>query len=625
MTNSLFVVRGLLGLVIVFTVACSGSGGTDTADMETELSDLEFSDSESTGIENNPVESTEPPAPASALPDDDLTPLEDGPVEDNQDFADLSNDILIPPEAPTLEISASESQLNFEWEASSDDAVVSIIQNDRLSRETTVIASNFEPGVTTYTLDVSPLFFQWQSTEFILEVCESDDCLRSFSIPVDSLTNDTVARLEDSTPVAFDFFGASLSSAADGRVILIGSPGADATLDDSAVTDSFSTPDSGEVSLLFEVDNLWWPGAELQSNTAFDNAQFGFAIAADVNADNIVIGAPGDSHKEELAGSAFTFIRAGETWVQNSELLPGITRAFAQFGHAVAMSDDMQIIAVASPGDPNSSNDPFANDESLTDAGSVSIYRYDPFIDEWLFSDYLQADVKESGTRFGETLSMSDDGALLAVAAPGSMDGESQTNSGAVYLFELANSGGRQLQKISAESTIGSANTLSGQIAAGQIEFGANLSLSADASTLVIASVDRRIPPEQPGLDGDKPQTEVQIFRRDQAQEFQKSTSVIPSGDLGYQSELALSLAGNGELLATGVRNPSGEDNSVTIYQRVATDSETSAASNEQWVIVNSFEAPMSDAINFASSLTFSVSGERLFVGADGAGIVFVY
>ena len=148
--------------------------------------------------------------------------------------------------------------------------------------------------------------------------------------------------------------------------------------------------------MLFEVEDIWFPGAQLQSAIAFENAQFGFSIAADLNADNIVIGAPGDSHRAELAGSAYTFIRAGETWVQSSELQPGITRAFADFGHAVAMSDDRQIIAVAAPGDPNATNDPFSSDESLVNAGSVSIYRYDPFIDEWLFSDYLQTDFAET-------------------------------------------------------------------------------------------------------------------------------------------------------------------------------------------------------------------------------------
>ena len=583
----------------------------------------------------NPAEPADPLVPASALPEISSPPTEDNPTnlpaEESlvsegdstmveTDVADLSNDILIPPEAPALDISASTSQLNFEWEATSDDAVVSLIQNDRLSRETTVIASGFEPRVNTFTLPVSPLVFQWQSTEFILEVCEQGDCLRSFSIPVDTLTNDSIARLEDETPAAFDFFGATLSSAADGRIILIGTPGADVTLDDTLISDSFSTPDSGEVSLLFEVEDIWFPGAQLQSAIAFENAQFGFSIAADLNADNIVIGAPGDSHQEELAGSAYTFIRAGETWVQSSELQPGITRAFADFGHAVAMSDDRQIIAVAAPGDPNASNDPFSSDESLVNAGSVSIYRYDPFIDEWLFSDYLQTDFAESGARFGETLSMSADGSVLAVSAPGSVEGEEQTNIGSVYLFELANAGARQLQKFTAQSIPDSAGAATS--VTGAIEFGADLDLSADASTLIIASLDKRENPRQSGFDGEKPQTEIQIFQRNQALEFERMSSITPSGDHGKQSELSLAISGNGELIATGVLQSSGDNNSLSIHELKDTDSENS---NGQWVMINNFEQPLVGAINFGSSLTFAVGGDRLFVGADGAGVVFVY
>jgi len=354
--------------------------------------------------------------------------------------------------------------------------------------------------------------------------------------------------------------------------------------------------------------------------TAYENAQFGYSIAADLNADNIVVGAPGDSHQAELAGSAFTFIRAGETWIQNNELLPGIARSFAAFGHAVAMSDDQQIIAVASPGDPNASHDPFSTDESLINAGSVSIYRYDPFIDEWLFSDYLQAEFPESGARFGEALSMSDDGSVLAVSAPGSVEGDGQTSTGSVYLFELLNSGSQQLQKFTAQTSPVSTNATQEDVT-----FGSELSLSADASTLAIASLDKRIFAEQPGLNGnspEKPQSEIQIFRRNQTLQYEKAASITPSGDHGSQNQLSLAISASGDLLATGVLNPSGIGNSLSIHELLATDIESGTL---QWTMVNSFAQPQSGAINFASLLTFAGSGRRLFVGADGAGSVFVY
>ena len=98
----------------------------------------------------------------------------------------------------------------------------------------------------------------------------------------------------------------------------------------------------------------------------------------------------------------------------------------------------------------------------------------------------------------------------------------------------------------------------------------------------------------------------------------------IPSGDHGYQSEISLALSGDGGLLASGVLNPSGESNSLNIHQLIASDT---ATNNLQWLMINSFEQPLNGAINFASSLTFATDagGERLFVGADSAGIVFVY
>ena len=145
------------------------------------------------------------------------------------------------------------------------------------------------------------------------------------------------------------------------------------------------------------------------------------------------------------------------------------------------------------------------------------------------------------------------------------MNVEDQTNLGAVYLFELLNSGATQLQKFTAQTTPPVAGTTTAMT--GQIEFAANLSLSADASTLVVATVDRRVFPEQAGIDGEKPQTEIQIFRRNQALEYERSASITPSGDHGYQSEISLALSGDGGLLASGVLNPSGESNSLNIHQ----------------------------------------------------------
>jgi len=159
----------------------------------------------------------------------------------------------------------------------------------------------------------------------------------------------------------------------------------------------------------------------------------------------------------------------------------------------------------------------------------------------------------------------------------------------------------------------------------GEVTFGTELSLSADASTLAITFLDKRIFPEQPGFNGinpEKPQSEIQIFRRNLTFQYEKAASITPSGDHSSQTRLSLAISASGDLLATGLLNPSGNGNSLSIHQLLATDTENG---NVQWTMINSFAQPQSGAINFASSLTFAGTGRRLFVGADGAGSVFVY
>ncbi len=140
--------------------------------------------------------------------------------------------------------------------------------------------------------------------------------------------------------------------------------------------------------------------------------RFGWDV--DLNADTLVIGAPGQS---SMVGQAYVYERVGSSWVQVMTLngLPG--HAGDGFGTSVAISGDR--ILVGAPGD----------NQNGSQAGAVYAFRRGTSV--WVLDEVLRSPFTGPGDQFGFALDMDGDRAVI-----GAFSANTHIyNEGAAYVF----------------------------------------------------------------------------------------------------------------------------------------------------------------------------------------------
>lgn len=551
-------VKRLTGILLVSLLlsSCSGShsGGQDpVSNPETEL--------------------------GAANPSDD-DPQQ--PVEIN-----LEGDTLIPPPAPELNITAGSGTLNFSWMDAPAGSSVSLEEYNRSTRETRPVVEKFESGVTTYQLPVSVLTFDWQNIQYILSVCTESDCLRSYAQPVDHLRDRLSLMLHIEDASEFDLFASAINTTSNARLVASGSPGRD-------VPDPFTNEpvvDAGSVTLFFEVEGLWWHGATLTAEDPQYNTQFGSAIGLDQFGDTVVVGAP---YASGASGAVYVFERAGETWVQTQKLTPANNHAMARFGTSIAVSEDARTIVVGASGDANPSETQSTDmDEySSPDAGAAHIFRFDSASNDWLETGYIRSDGISANALFGARVSVDATAGTLVVSAPGEV--VDSTSTGALYIFDISQNDARLSQKLTRNAV------------SGTLDLGPGFALSANGSTL--ASSSRSLPPIGVSRVTDlrKPQTHINVYQKDDSGMFIDQATLTPAGVHGYESNAALSISDNGEMLATAISNEDSAGNSVTLYQM----------QSGSWESTNIFENPSAQTNEYGAKIKLSGEGSLLMVSA---------
>ena len=182
---------------------------------------------------------------------------------------------------------------------------------------------------------------------------------------------------------------------------------------------------------------------------------FGWSVA--MAGDRVAVGAPredsnavgvnvgGGDNSAADAGAVYVFQRTGTNWRIIAYLKAHNTGAGDQFGFSVAMERNR--IVVGAPGEDKFGlgvDSPGSNDAS-PDSGSAYIFDYLSVQNAWEQVAYLKATNTDIGDLFGSSVSV--DGDLVAVGAPGE-DGSSShvngsaltngaPNSGAVYTYSL--------------------------------------------------------------------------------------------------------------------------------------------------------------------------------------------
>lgn len=239
-------------------------------------------------------------------------------------------------------------------------------------------------------------------------------------------------------------------------------------------------------------------------------------------------------------------------------------------GFSIAMSKDGSIMAVGAPN----------NDAVPNDSGHVRVYR---LINQTWTQMGEDIDGAVANDFFGQAVSLSADGTILAVGAP-DHNYNAISNNGQVKIYRWNGTtwgSGEEINPLAHATTQ-------------NLNFGAALQLSDDGDTLVI------------GGRGYSTSTGVfYVYKYEEGAWTQKHMEFgQATGDaLGY----SVSISGDGLRVAGGANNPDGTSYVRTVYYKSLT---------QEWLPLGDYIESENPGDEFGFSIKFSRDGNRLAVGA---------
>jgi len=209
--------------------------------------------------------------------------------------------------------------------------------------------------------------------------------------------------------------------------------------------------------------NTWTQIGQVLTGGNNKSEEYGYAVDLSTDGQVIAIGAPGydDSVPDEHAGKVEVYEWSVDSWTKRATLETDDLED--QFGHAVSLSDDGSILAVGSK---------YGMIDTVYYGGDAHVYEWDPSLEEYeQIGGTIIADA--NCDQFGYRLSLSRDGKYLAIG--GYQNDENGDDSGHVKVYKYQNSDWKQL-----------GNDIYGQ--SEDSEFGHGVDISADGQTVVVGA-----------------------------------------------------------------------------------------------------------------------------------------
>lgn len=188
-----------------------------------------------------------------------------------------------------------------------------------------------------------------------------------------------------------------------------------AWLDDNA-----GGTDAGSAYVYVRTGNTWVEQAKLTASDGAAEDQFGRQVAID--GDTIVVGARQDDHAGGAnAGSAYVFTRSGSLWTQQAKLTASDAAAGDEFGLVLTIAGDRLIVGAYS-------------DDHAGGADAGSAYVFTRAGATWTERSKITAPDAAAGDAFGGSLALSGDMALISSVFDDHAGG---IDAGAAYVFDL--------------------------------------------------------------------------------------------------------------------------------------------------------------------------------------------
>lgn len=660
--------------VDVFTQPDTAAAGTDYTALNVNLT---FADGESgpkpvdiTIVDDTDFEGDERFSVALSNPVNASLGLPDSTVVTIAD----DETVGVPPPIPVLAVAPGVGELEFTW---SGDAAASYYRlttsADGLSPYVQV-GGDIPAGQVSLTLPMAVHLTNWTAALYRLQACNSAGCTDSNDVSiVDAMlgaigffkASNTEGRPQQSEG---DSFGFAIDVSADGSTLAVGAPDedSDAILIGGDQTDN-DARNSGAVYVFHRGSGGWTQQAYIkapfdgpfpQNGNLFD--AFGFSLSLSGNGNRLVVGAPNESGIAEgidgaydkggafdgtargQSGAAYVYERSGNAWTFATYIKASNTGANDKFGHAVAISDDGDVIVVGAPFEDNGATgiEPSDQaDDSAADSGAAYVFENDGL--SWSQSAYVKASNSEAADRFGHAVAISGDGSRFAATSAGEdssatgVDGDQSDNSaagtgsqftgtGAVYAFVREPNGWVQ------EAYVKPSNTGADDV------FGDSLAMNGDGSKLAVGAPREDSAGSGVGStleqDDSAPDSgAAYLYSRDSGTWLQEAYLKASNSRRANQYGSAVALSGDGDLLAIGA--PIENSNSVGVngseVQLVsATDFRIGAVymyrrdvGTGGWQQVSYVKASNSDQSDEADGRTL-MFGDVVALSADGAELV---
>jgi trimeric autotransporter adhesin len=476
--------------------------------------------------------------------------------------------LVHPPEAPALSVSSSVKRLNFSWHAVAGANRYVLFERHEVESDVHPVA---ETGGTTETvLDVAAHLHDWGSARYVVEACNAAGCTPSDAVSTEPHMLGAIGYVKASNTAGNGYFGYAVAVSGDGTTVAIGAVG------------------------------------DASSATGVDGDQ--------------------SDDTAPYAGAVYVFRSGSDGWTQEAYLKPSNTAAFDQFGYALALSADGNLLAVGAPFEDSAASgvDGDQDDDSVPSAGAV--YVFERQLGSWSQRSYLKASNPGQGDRFGSAVALSSDGSTLAVGAigedsaasgvDGDQDDDSVNSAGAVYVFAASPAGWIQ------EAYVKASNPRALD------HFGGAVALDADGATMAVGATGEDS--AATGVDGDQDDASASasgaayVFARGpqgwSQEAYVKASNTAANDRFGT----ALALSANGDTLAVGATledsaasgvDGDQDDNSAESAGAVyVLTRDAGTWTHQAYVKASNTRA----AQRFGSALGLSADGSMMAVGALG-------
>ncbi|WAS96447.1 hypothetical protein [Nannocystis punicea] len=293
-------------------------------------------------------------------------------------------------------------------------------------------------------------------------------------------------------------FGWALALSADGNTLAVG-----AHEEDSAATGVDGDPwqgvaeDSGAVDVYSRDGGEWVHRAYLKASNTGTGDHFGAALALSADGTTLAVGAPfeqsksagidGDQLDDSLySGAVYMFSLKDGAWSQQAYIKASNPGFLDLFGFSVALTLDGDTLAVGAAYEASAATEIDGDQANDAAASAGAVYMFSRQGQTWQQDVYIKAPNAGEGDLFGYSLALSGDGGVLVASAPNEGSGdagsfadptdETGPNSGAVYVFTRVAGTWTHRRYLKAPNS------------RTDLQFGEDVALSADASTLVIGA-----------------------------------------------------------------------------------------------------------------------------------------